>query len=171
MEPFIGQIMLFAGSFAPRGFALCDGQLLEIMTHSALFSILGTTYGGDGKTTFALPDLRSRVPMHPGQGHGLSEINLGQRVGNESVTLSVEQMPKHSHGVNAGGTGDQGTATNHFLAAQAREQIGRYTTSKSTKMNPHMIEGAGGSQPVDVRQPALGLNYCIALNGIYPARG
>jgi microcystin-dependent protein len=112
MEPFIGQIMMFGGSFAPRGWAFCEGQLLPISQNAALFSILGTTYGGDGRSTFALPDLRGRVAIHPGSGPGLSNYRLGEKGGVESVALNVNQIPAHSHGISASnGTADSADPT------------------------------------------------------------
>lgn len=167
MEPFIGQIIMFAGSFAPRGWALCDGQLLPISSNSALFSILGTTYGGDGKTTFALPDLRGRVPLHPGQGPGLSRRTLGQKGGEESVTLTVHQIPSHNHAVNASDTtGNVRQPTDALLAQDAN-----YTNARGdVVMNASMIGNTGGSQSHDNMQPYLGVNFIIALVGLFPSR-
>jgi microcystin-dependent protein len=170
MDPFIGQIILFAGNFAPRGFAFCHGQLLTITTNTALFSILGTTYGGDGRTTFGLPDLRGRVPVQQGPGPGLTSIMLGQKGGVEQNAMNLAHLPAHSHAVNAGGEGNLGPATNNFPAGMPRGETGRYIAAKSTTMNRDMIETAGQGQPLDNRQPFLGLNYCIALQGIFPSR-
>ena len=166
-DPFLAEIKLFAGNFAPRGWAFCNGQILSIAQNTALFSLLGTTYGGNGQTTFALPDLRGRVPVHPGQGPGLSNVTLGQAAGSENVTLQQTQMPAHGHLVAAsnGGAGGSRPAGN-FLAAG-----GSYAAaSDGTTMNPGMVQNTGGSQPHENRQPYLGLNFIIALEGVFPSR-
>ncbi|MCA9638552.1 MAG: phage tail protein [Myxococcales bacterium] len=165
MEPFLGQIMMFAGNFAPRGWALCDGQLLPISQNQALFSILGTTYGGDGRTTFALPDLRGRAPIHAGHGPGLSDYRLGQKGGAESVTLTVNQMPSHNHTLAMNG---EGAATKQAGYLAASEIYGE-TADKSAPANT--ISNAGGNQPVSNIQPYVVVNYIIALQGIFPSRG
>ena len=166
-EPFIAQIMMFGGNFAPRGWALCNGQILPIAQNTALFSLLGVTFGGNGQTTFALPDLRGRVPVHPGQGPGLSNVGLGQSAGQETVTLTQNEAPQHNHGVaasNGGATASRPAGS--FLAAG-----GSYATaSDGTTMNPGMVGVAGGSQPHENRQPYLGVNFIIALEGIFPSR-
>lgn len=174
MDPFIGQIALFAGNFAPRGWALCDGQLLQIASNSALFSILGTTYGGDGRTTFGLPDLRGRAPIHPGSGPGLTVRNLGQKGGVEAVTLSDAQMPAHGHGVKASGANGTTTdPTNAYPAkiiASADVIINSYAATENALMNAAMIASTGGGASHGNMQPFLGLNYIIALVGVYPSR-
>jgi microcystin-dependent protein len=176
--PFLGSIVMFAGNFAPRGWALCNGQLLSIAQNTALFSILGTTYGGNGTTTFALPDLRGRAPVHPGQGPGLSPYSLGEQIGSETVTLLSNNMPAHNHVVNAstatspnrGGTNPAG----NLLAVTAN--AGSYSVdiyasgNPGTTMNPMMIGPAGGSQPFSILQPILCVNFIIALQGIFPSR-
>ncbi|HUR23841.1 MAG TPA: tail fiber protein [Acidimicrobiales bacterium] len=166
-EPFIAQIMMFGGNFAPRGWALCNGQILPIAQNTPLFSLLGTTYGGNGQTTFALPDLRGRVPVHTGQGPGLSNVVLGQAGGSEAVTLLQTQMPQHGHGVAASNSSAGASRpANNFLAAG-----GSYATATDgTVMNPGMIQGSGGSLPHENRQPYLGVNFIIALVGIFPSR-
>lgn len=171
MEPFIGLITMFGGNFAPRGWAFCDGQLLPINQNSALFSILGTTYGGDGRTTFGLPDLRGRVPIHPGTGPGLSSFNLGQKGGAEQVTLTTQQIPAHSHGFKHTLDFD----TNN--TAQTGEQFGALlfdgyynTPPAKTSIATPVIENTGGGQPVDIHQPYQCVNFIIALRGIYPSR-
>jgi len=166
-EPFIGQIILFAGNFAIRGYATCDGQLLPISQNTALFSILGTTYGGNGVTTFALPDLRGRGPVHVGQGPGLSNVSLGEAAGTETVTLLSTQMPAHNHGIAASnGPANASRPGNNFPAAG-----GAYATaSDGTTMNAAMDKNTGGSQPHANRQPYLGLNHLIAIEGIFPSR-
>lgn len=163
-EPFIGQIMLFAGNFAPRGFAFCAGQLLPIAQNTALFSILGTTYGGNGQTTFALPDLRGRVPLGPGQGPGLQNRDLGESAGEESHTLIVGEMPQHAHLPQAANS-DQ---TTNRAAGSVPANGGVYSTSPNASGAPTGL--AGGSQPHNNLQPYLGLSYCIALEGIFPSR-
>jgi microcystin-dependent protein len=169
-EPFIGQVMLFAGNFAPRGWAFCNGQILSIAQNTALFSILGTTYGGNGQTTFALPDLRGRVAIGPGQGPGLSNRLLGEASGEETVTLNMEQMPRHAHMAAArseGGT-SAAPANGVWAGSTARDSI--YAATPDTTMNPQAIAPTGGSQPHGNMQPYLGVNYIIALEGIYPSR-
>lgn len=171
MEPFIGQVMLFGGNFAPRGWATCDGQLLAIASYSALFSILGTTYGGDGRTTFGLPDLRGRVPVHPGHGPGLSSRALGQRFGGESVQLTEAQMPSHSHGVRCLSTqGSTGTPSGNYLGGDRSGADDLYAPSQDAAMNAGMIAPSGSSAPHDNMQPSLCVNYIIALQGIFPSR-
>jgi len=168
MEPFIGMVILFGGNFAPRGWALCDGQLLPISENTSLFSILGTTYGGDGRTTFALPDLRGRVPMHPGNGPGLTPRDLGQKLGEESVTLTVAQMPSHGHEMNvANVTADIDRPAGGMLG---RTQIYTATATPTATLNPTTIANNGGNEAHDNMQPSLGINYIIALQGIYPSR-
>ena len=163
---------MFAGNFAPRNWAFCNGQLLSIAQNTALFSILGTTYGGDGRTTFALPDLRGRVPIHPGQGPGLSNYSLGEQAGVESVTLNQNQLPAHTHGVNAVAQGgNQASPVGHLPAVESTGTSLDYSNSASTgQMSPAMIANTGGGQPVSVVQPYLCVNYIIALQGIFPSR-
>jgi microcystin-dependent protein len=172
-EPFIGQITLFAGNFAPRGWAFCQGQLLAIAQNTALFSILGTTYGGNGQTTFALPDLRGRTPVGPGQGPGLSNYSLGQSAGVESVTLSMNEMPQHTHALNAN-TADatqRAPGVDRVLAREATAQTAIYSTAApNTAMSPQAIGAVGSSQPHTNLQPYLAVNYIIALEGIFPSR-
>jgi microcystin-dependent protein len=171
-EPFIGEIRLFAGNFAPRGWAFCNGQLLAISQNSALFAILGTTYGGDGRTTFALPDLRGRAPVHSGfsQGPGLTRRNLGEKGGQENVTLSVEQVPSHTHAARASGDfPDSSSPAGNFLGTMQRTRI--YSSSGSdVSMATGAIGPAGENQPHNNMPPYLGLNYIIALQGLFPPR-
>lgn len=161
---------MFAGNFAPRDYAFCQGQILPIAQNTALFSLLGTTYGGNGQTTFALPDLRGRVPVQQGQGPGLSSYSLGQTGGAENVTLNVSQMPAHSHAAttnaNAGGGGDT-SPTNNFLAGD-----NQYSNVSNTQMNANTVQiaAAGNSQPHTNLQPFLAINFIIALQGIFPSR-
>ncbi|TME00759.1 MAG: phage tail protein [Chloroflexi bacterium] len=166
-EPFIGQIILVPYTFAPTGWAFCAGQLLPIAQNTALFSLIGTTFGGDGQTTFALPDLRGRVPISSGQGPGLQNYDLGQVGGEETVTLTGNQVGAHSHLVNVNSNAsDSGKPVNNFLAAGNSFQ----PTADGSTMNPGMIANGGNSQPHNNIQPYLGLNYCIALQGIFPSR-
>ena len=167
MEPFIGQIMLFAGNFAPRGWAFCNGQLLPIAQNQALFSILGTTYGGDGRVTFALPDLQGRSPMHWGNGPGLTPRTLGERSGAETVTLLQNNLPAHTHAFLASSAAGAGDPENRSVAAAKA-----YGPAVSlTNFAPSSIGATGGSQPHDNMQPYLTINYMIALVGIFPSRG
>ncbi|MFT5680425.1 MAG: microcystin-dependent protein [Myxococcota bacterium] len=173
MDPFIGQIIMFGGNFEPRGWAFCEGQLLSINSYSALFSILGVTYGGDGVSTFALPDLRGRVPVQRGDGPGLSDYRLGQRGGAESETLTTNQLPSHSHRLQASNApAGQLSPEDNLLAGQSPSSgLSTYTNSTpDTQMSSSAISSAGGSQPVDIRQPYCALNFIIALQGVYPSR-
>lgn len=174
MDPFIGQIVLVGFNFAPRGWAFCDGQLIPISSNSALFSLLGTTYGGDGRTTFALPDLRSRSAVHPGHGPGLDVISLGQRGGVPDVTLSVAQLPAHHHAVDppvyagaANQTSPVGTIPATMNPTSAATYSNAATNGSSLQFN---TANTGNTQPVHTRNPYLGLNYIIALYGVYPSR-
>ncbi|MDP9118556.1 MAG: tail fiber protein [Actinomycetota bacterium] len=168
-EPFLGELRLFGFNFAPLGWAFCSGQLLPIDQNTALFSLLGTQYGGNGQTTFALPDLRGRVPISMGQGPGLSNYDIGEASGTETVTLNATQMPAHTHGVIAnGGPASTGRPDN---AVPARAPSNVYASAPSgTAMNAGMISSSGGNQPHNNLQPFLVLNWCIALQGIYPSR-
>ncbi len=171
MDPFIGEIKLFAGNFVPRGWAFCDGQLLPISQNSALFSILGTTYGGDGRTTFALPDLRGRVPVSPGHGPGLSSYRLGEKGGQEHVTLTTNEIPSHTHSLRAdAAVGTTNDPTNHVLANTGAFDNEYSTNSPNTNMNNAAVTSTGGSQSHENRQPFLGLYYIIAVQGVFPSR-
>ena len=168
MEPFIGMIVQFGGNFAPRGWALCDGQLLSINSNSALFSILGTTYGGDGRSTFGLPDLRGRVAMHAGTGPGLTPRNLGHKSGAESVTLTTQQIPNHTHRINILDGASTSSSGNGEYFAQ-----GPVYTPKGTplvEMNAGTVSRVGGGQAVGLVQPFQVVNFIIALQGTYPSR-
>ena len=170
-DSIIGEIRMFAGNFAPTGWAFCQGQLLPIAQNQALFSLLGTTYGGDGRTSFALPDLRGRVPVGFGQGLGLSNRVIGEQFGSELVTLNINQMPSHNHTVNAVTTeGNQNLPTNS-LPANTKTLDKEYSDANAnTTMKATMVNPTGGSQPFGVSQPSLGVNFIIALQGIYPSR-
>jgi microcystin-dependent protein len=167
-EPFLGEIRNFGFTFAPRGWALCQGQLLSIQQNSALFSLLGTQYGGDGVTTFGLPDLRGRVSMGFGQGPGLSNRTQGEVAGTETVTLTSNQLPGHSHTVAAASAA---TSKNPAAAVPAFTSAGSsYGTSADLAMSPNMIGPVPGNQPHDNLQPYLVTNWCIAMEGIFPSR-
>ncbi|MDO9286865.1 MAG: tail fiber protein [Aquabacterium sp.] len=173
-EPIMGSVCIFAGNFCPRGYADAAGQTMAIAQNTALFSLLGTTYGGNGQTTFALPDLRGRAPIGVGTGPGLSPVFDGQQAGQENVTLTSAQMPVHSHSAQLRGTataGNTDSPANAVPAKLARSNI--YSSGAAdTAMGVSTITigTAGGSQPVSVRNPYLGVRYCIALEGIYPSR-
>jgi len=174
MDPFLAEIRMFAGNFAPQGWFTCDGQTLPIAQYTALFSLLGTTYGGNGQTTFQLPDLRGRVPIHVGQGLGLSPYSLGEMAGVETVTLTPNQMPTHNHLIGCSTNGaDSNTPNNSVLAAPAdatRAPINIYTAAANATMPPTTVSVAGGSQPHENHQPYLTLTFIIAWQGIYPSR-
>jgi len=166
-DPFLGQIMQVGFNFAPRNWALCDGQLLDIASNTALFSLLGTTFGGDGRTTFQLPDLRGRISMHVGNGPGLASVAWGQRGGAETHTLTVQQMPSHNHGLRAKDDGADSTSPNNTVLAQA-EAYFNGVADKS--MNNSSISNSGGGQSFSIRNPYLGIYHCICRAGIYPSR-
>ncbi len=177
-EPFIAEIRIFAGNFAPRGWAFCDGQLLPISQNTALFSLIGTTYGGDGRTTTGLPDLQGRLAMHPGRGPNLTSRRLGEKTGSSSVTLTEQQIPKHQHtlrgtSATAEGFPDGGIpADNKSLAkSSGGNPYQTDTTSSLVDMANQSVATAGGSQSHTNLQPYLALNYIIALAGLYPSRG
>ncbi|SHK18714.1 phage tail protein [Hymenobacter psychrotolerans] len=174
--PYLGEIIMFAGTYPPRGYAFCDGQILSIAQNTALFSLLGTTYGGNGQTTFALPDLRGRLPMHNGQGPGLSPHTLGEIAGTENVTLTFNQMPAHNHTATATQvTTSPGNTNNPSGALLANDGAGgtQYATgvaSNASMAGAPTIGIAGGNQPHPNMPPYLCINFCIALEGIYPSR-
>lgn len=183
MDPFIAQIVMFGGNFAPRGWAFCEGQLLAISQNTAAFSLLGTTYGGDGRTSFALPDLRGRVPIHPGNGPGLPTYQLGEKGGTFQNVLNVNQLPSHNHNasstttVTLGDTAASTTLTNNYLAGTAAAPIAASSPSTlSNKLNAAAVTTtttvgfAGGSQAVNNMPPYLAINFIIALVGTFPSR-
>jgi microcystin-dependent protein len=169
-EPFVGEIRMFAGNFAPRGWAFCDGQLLAVSQNDALFSLLGTIYGGDGRTTFGLPDLRGRIPLHQGHGPGLSERRLGSKGGAEKETLTTNQLASHSHDWNAN-TAD-GTAEAPAGKVLAKPVGMRYwePASQDVSLASSTIANTGGSQSHTNLMPTLCIHFIIALVGIYPSR-
>lgn len=169
-EPFVGEIRMFAGNFAPRGWAFCDGQLLAVSQNDALFSLLGTIYGGDGRTTFGLPDMRGRIPLHAGLGPGLSERRLGSKAGAETVTLTVNEIPSHSHAL----TGTQGGASTIDPVGNAPAQgLADYLNPRGPSnlaMDSRSITITGGSRSHTNMMPFLCVHFIIALVGIYPSR-
>lgn len=174
-EPFIGEIRMFAGNFAPRGWALCNGQLLAISQNTALFSLLGITYGGDGRTTFALPNLQGRAPLHPGNGPGLSPRQPGETGGEETVTLDSSRMPAHTHGVRCSSTtGDQATPVGNVCAVGAGQRGQVFYADAPGASPPALNDGAvgnaGGGAPHNNLPPYLAVNFIIALQGVYPSR-
>lgn len=169
-EPFVGEIRMFAGNFAPRGWAFCDGQLLAVSQNDALFSLLGTIYGGDGRTTFGLPDLRGRIPIHAGTGPGLSPRRLGAKFGTEEETLTVNQLPSHTHPL-------QASSQNTLQASPQGNVLGQPTsidlyrvTAPDADLSTSSITGVGGSRSHSNLMPFLCVNFIIALFGIYPSR-
>jgi microcystin-dependent protein len=202
-EPFLGEIRMFGGNYAPRGWAFCQGQMMSIAQNSALFAILGTTYGGNGQTTFALPDLRGRSPVGVGQGPGLSFISQGQISGSENVTLTSLQMPMHTHATQSqsfdvtltgpiaipaattgttqaepstntvlGPVAAAGRAGTLYATSEADTTLAPFDATVSGQVTPPVatIGPAGGSQPVSIRNPYVGINFIIALEGIFPSR-
>lgn len=170
-EPFLAEIYMGGMNFAPRGYATCSGQILSIAQNTALFSLLGTTFGGNGQTTFALPDLRGRVPMGEGQGPGLSARTLGEVGGTESVTLIANEMPAHNHSFNAvSEAGDTSAPAGAYLANTGALDKEYKATGTSVAMNATAIGIAGGSQPHNNMPPYLVLTFYIALEGIFPSR-
>lgn len=167
--PYVGEIRMFGGNFAPAGWAFCEGQLLAISENETLFNLIGTTYGGDGQSTFALPDLRGRVPVHAGQGAGLSSYVLAQSGGTEVVTLTVAQMPAHSHAALAqSASGVQTSPANGVWAASTLSQFS--ANSSNANMNPASLGAEGGSQPHDNMLPFLCVSFIISLFGIFPSQ-
>jgi microcystin-dependent protein len=168
-NPFLGSITLFAGNFAPRGYMFCQGQLLAISQNSALFALLGTIYGGDGQTTFALPNLAGRAAVHQGQGPGLSNYVIGQSTGVENVTLTSNQLPSHSHIVNASIAATIGAGPAGAVWAQPSSGL-PYAAAPNVAMNPAALTSSGGNQPHENMMPFLVLNFIIAVEGIFPSR-
>ena len=173
-DQFVAEIRIFPFNFPPTGWAFCNGQLLPISQNTALFSLLGTTYGGDGKSNFALPNLQGSAPMHPGQGPGLSLHNLGESGGLPTVTLLQSQIPAHSHTAGCdSGAGSQGNPANGMWAGSSggRTPPPLYSgAAPNAQMSANALSVVGGNQPHNNMQPYLGLNFCIALQGIFPPR-
>lgn len=174
MEPYIGQIQCFAFNFAPKGWAFCNGQLLSIAQNQALFALITTTYGGDGITTFALPNLQGRAPIHFGQGPGLSYYSLGEMTGTEQVTLLQSQMPSHTHPMMVSTTaGNTNSPAGQVLAVAVdgnETNVNSYGSQITGTASPQAIGASGSNSPVSIMQPVLVMNYCIATEGIYPSR-
>ena len=171
-DPFVAEIRMFAGNFAPRGWAFCNGQVLQISQNTALFSLLGTTYGGDGRTTFGLPNLQGRAPMHPGQGPGLSMHVLGEMGGEAAVQVDRLSMPSHTHNLMASGSPASGRdPTNNPLARSGGGNAYQSNVNQNVvNMAGQAVGPTGGSQPHNNMQPYLGLTFIIALQGIFPPR-
>jgi microcystin-dependent protein len=172
-DPFVAEIRIFPFNFAPKGWAFCDGQLLPLSQNTALFSLLGTTYGGNGKSNFALPDLQGRAPMHPGQGPGLSLHDLGETGGSETVTLLESETPAHSHAARAvgGEIGDLQAPSAARSLARSGNGFAYVSGPADTQMAPEALAPAGGDLPHNNLQPYLTLYFCIALQGVFPPRG
>ncbi len=170
-DPFVAEIRIFPFNFAPTGWAFCDGQLMPLSQNTALFALLGTTYGGNGKSNFALPDMQGNVPMHPGQGKGLSLYDLGQTGGSETVTLLESEMPVHNHGMTAF---TAAPADSNNLGPDTAFSIAQggtpYQAASNGQAAPQVIAPQGGSLPHNNMMPYLTLNFCIALQGIFPPR-
>ena len=173
IDPYLGSIYLFAGNFAPRGYLLCQGQLLSIAQNTALFSLLGTTYGGDGQTTFGLPDLRGRAAVGQGTGsQGAPAYQLGEVTGSSSVTLLSTNLPQHTHPVMAALSANSSTAASSVPGSDTRTPAPMYnsTSESGITMSPQMLKPAGGNQPLSTQNPVLAINFIIVTEGVYPAR-
>jgi microcystin-dependent protein len=179
MDPYLAEINIFAGTFAPQGWALCNGQTMSIANNTALFSLIGTMYGGDGQTTFILPDLRGRVPVGTGQGAGLPTVNLGERAGTEGLNLTVANLPMHTHVPTTVVSTNAGTGSTNAPAGAywGNANVNVYSkVTDGTLMNAKAVQitstsaVAGASKPVSNVQPYLAMNYIIAVEGIYPSR-
>jgi microcystin-dependent protein len=165
-EPFVGEIRMFGGNFAPQGWAFCEGQLLSIAQNDTLFQLIGTTYGGDGQSTFQLPDFRGRIPVHQGPG-----FTIGDKSGVETVTLTVQQLPAHTHQAQCKSTaGELGTPANAVWAASATDQTIYSNTAPNVNMNSTALPPAGGSQPHNNMAPFLAISFIISLFGIFPSQ-
>lgn len=170
-DPFVAEIRIFPFNFAPKGWAFCDGQIMPISQNTALFSLLGTTYGGDGKTTFALPNLQGSAPVHQGQGPGLSNYFEGQTGGAETITLLQSELPAHAHQViGASGSGPTSPAGNTWGSLPGRTPPPEYADGSPNVLMGNTLSPAGGGLPHNNMQPYLTLNFCIALQGIFPPR-
>lgn len=167
-EPFTGEIRMFGGNYAPRGWALCDGQLLAVSSNDALFSLLGTTYGGDGRSTFGLPDLRGRVPIHQGTGPNLTNRKLGAQGGSERVALTATELPAHTHAMQASTSASNSADPTGSVLAEASADI--YVAEAPDQVMASSISDNGSSQPHDNVMPFGTANYIIALDGVYPSR-
>jgi microcystin-dependent protein len=172
-EPYIGEVALYPYNFVPQNWALCNGQLLPIQRYSALFALIGTYYGGDGRTTFALPNLQSATPVGFGQGQGLSNIEIGETGGQVNVTLNLQQMPSHGHALAGTGIADSTSPVGKVIAMAIDpndEAVFAYGAPDGTTMDPTTVQPEGGNMPFNNRPPYLGLEWCIALQGVFPPR-
>lgn len=169
-EPFVGEIRMFAGNFAPRGWAFCDGQLLAVSQNDALFSLFGTIYGGDGRTTFGLPDMRGRIPLHAGSGPGLSTRRLGSKGGSETVSLTANQMASHSHSMFAQSVAATEQEASGNMLSQGAGINAYKAEAQDIQLAPSSISSTGGSQPHTNLMPTICVNFIVALFGIYPSR-
>lgn len=173
-DPFVAEIRIFPFNFAPKGWAFCDGQLLPLSQNTALFSLMGTTYGGNGKSNFALPDLQGRAPMHPGQGPGLSLHDLGETGGSETVTLLESEIPAHNHMVSAASsTGNSPTPGSNVVLCKIAGENAFHTQAAAPQvlMAAQALVPAGGDAPHNNMMPYITFNFCIALQGVFPPRG
>ncbi|HEX5706097.1 MAG TPA: tail fiber protein [Pyrinomonadaceae bacterium] len=171
-DPFVAEIRIFPFNFAPKGWAWCDGQLMPLSQNTALFSLLGTTYGGNGKSNFALPDLQGRAPMHPGQGPGLSLHDLGETGGSETVTLLESEIPAHSHAWKVSAQdGTNQSPVNERMATGVGGITMYAAPASQTNLSPNALTPAGGDQPHNNLMPYLTFYFCIALQGVFPPRG
>ena len=169
-EPFLAEVRIVGFNFAPRGWAFCDGQILPINQNQSLYSLLGTTYGGDGRTSFALPDMRGRVPIHVGRSNGGSDHREGQKSGEETHTISAAEMPQHDHIVKvSSSTANDNLASGHVFANTAPNDL-YISPANLTNMNSNSISNVGGGQGHENMQPYLAVNFCIALQGLFPSR-
>jgi microcystin-dependent protein len=168
-DPYIGEIRMFGGNFPPSGWATCDGQLIPISENDTLFNLIGTTYGGDGQNTFALPNLAGRLPLHAGQGGGLSNYSFGQNGGVTSVTLNTNQIPNHQHNLKAStATGDKNSPLGAYVASPTNVKY-YVSTNPVAVMNAAAVQASGGAQPHDNMMPFLAVTFIISLFGIYPS--
>jgi len=168
-QPYIGEIRMFGGNFAPAGWALCQGQLVPISQNDALFTLIGTTYGGDGQETFALPDLQGRVPVHAGQGPGISQTyQLGEKVGVESVTLTIQQIPIHTHPYLASTAVANSNSPSNQVIAQSTQRAVYFEANTTTNLAPSAVGPIGGSQPHENLMPYLCITFIISLFGVFP---
>ncbi|MBZ0223839.1 MAG: phage tail protein [Dokdonella sp.] len=169
-EPFIGEVRMFGFNFAPVGWQFCDGSLLQIADYDALFMLIGTTYGGDGMTTFAVPDLRGRAPLHQGTGFGLTGRVLGEIAGSESVTLSAQQLPAHAHALMAATSGTRSASAAGNMLGSGEADIYNRDNGHNQALSAAQVAASGGSQPHENMQPSLCVNFCISLFGIFPSQ-
>lgn len=169
-EPFVGEIRMFAGNFAPRSWAFCDGQLVAVSQNDALFALLGTIYGGDGRTTFGLPDMRGRLPIHAGTGPGLSQRRLGAKLGTERETLTVNELPAHTHPMKVSTDVSNVPTPRHNVTARPTSVDLYIADNPNTSLAPNAISATGGSQSHDNMMPFLAVHFIIALFGIFPSR-